>query len=118
MNESKFITKVHKSLPSSVYKVKIADKFARGIPDTWYSGPAGDLWVEYKYQEKLGTKPNLSDLQQKWLVDRCAEGRNVACVVGSESGVAIYEGTSWVNYKSYTPVSFKEYIDWIMSKTA
>jgi hypothetical protein len=117
MNESGFISKVHKKLPKSTYRVKFSDKFAGGIPDCWYSGSDGDVWVEYKYQETPGHKPNLSDLQKAWLIDRTAEGRNVACVVGTPKGVIIYEGTSWLNYKTYILTPFAEYIIWIQSKT-
>jgi hypothetical protein len=117
MNEQQFIAKVHKKLPKTTYRVKFSDKFVAGIPDTWYSGPAGDLWVEYKYQEAAGHKPKLSDLQKAWLIDRHAEGRSVACVVGTPEGVIIYEGTSWIDYKQYVLTPFTEYIAWIQHKT-
>jgi hypothetical protein len=117
MNEQQFIAKVHKKLPKTIYRVKFSDRYAGGIPDTWYSGPAGDLWVEYKYQETPGHKPKLSDLQKNWLIDRHAEGRNVACVVGTPEGVIIYEGTDWLNYKQYVLTPFSEYITWIQHKT-
>lgn len=117
MNEQQFISKVHKKLPKSVYRVKFSDRFNAGIPDTWYSGNLGDIWIEYKYQETPGHKPKLSDLQKAWLVDRHAEGRSVACVVGTPKGVIIYEGAEWIHYKSYTIVTFEDYITWIQSKT-
>jgi hypothetical protein len=118
MNESGFISKVHKKLPKSIYRVKFSDKFAGGIPDTWYSGPAGDVWVEYKYQLVPGHKPNLSDLQKAWLTDRTAESRSVACVVGTPEGVIVYEGITWLHYKSYTLLTFEDYIKWIGTKTS
>lgn len=117
MNEGSFISKVHKKLPKTTYRVKFSDRYASGVPDTWYSGPTGDVWVEYKYQEVPGRKPNLSDLQKSWLIDRHAEGRNVACVVGTPEGVIIYEGTSWLDHKTYAITPFVEYITWIQRKT-
>ena len=117
MNEAQFISKVHKKLPKSTYRVKFADRFAAGIPDCWYSGTNGDLWVEYKYQETPGHKPKLSDLQKAWLTDRTFEGRSVACVVGTPEGVIIYEGTDWLHYKSYVLTPFAEYITWIQKQT-
>lgn len=118
MNEKDFILKVHKKLPRGIYRVKLADKFARGIPDTWYSGSSGDLWVEYKYQEVPGHKPGLSDLQRLWLIGRHEEGRQVACVVGTPKGVIVYEGLSWQEYKDYALLPFTDYITWLCSKTS
>lgn len=117
MNESQFISKVHKKLSKDIYRVKFSDRYAIGVPDTWYSGPGGDLWVEYKYQEKPGLKPKLSDLQMKWLRERNDENRCVACVVGTPTGVVVYEGASWLDYKSYTLITFDEYLSWIQKMT-
>ena len=117
MDEKGFISKVHKKLPRTTYRVKLSDRFAGGIPDTWYSGPKGDLWVEYKYQEVPGHKPNLSDLQKHWLIDRDSEGRNVACVVGTPKGVIVYAGTSWLQYRDYEIIPFADYITWIQTQT-
>ena len=118
MNESGFISKVHKKLPKSVYRVKFSDKFVAGIPDTWYSGDAGDLWVEYKYQEVPGHKPKLSDLQRNWLTERHIEGRSVACVVGTPEGVIVYEGLEYLHHREYKLITFAEYITWIETKTS
>ena len=118
MNEAGFISKVHKKLPKLIYRVKFSDKFAGGIPDTWYSSDFGDLWVEYKYQEVPGHKPKLSDLQKRWLTERHLEGRSVACVVGTPEGVIVYEGHSWLEYKQFTLITFAEYITWIGTKTS
>lgn len=61
-----------------------------GTPDVWYSGPRGDLWVEYKWiprVPKRGTVvPELSALQLDWLTKRKAEGRNVMVIVGAPGG--------------------------------
>lgn len=61
----------------------MSDRLRPGIPDCWYSGPRGDLWVEYKFQPAVHlVTPALSELQKAWLNDRYDEGRNVAVVVG------------------------------------
>lgn len=67
----------------------------------WYSGCAGDLWVEYKYIRKLPvhTAVRIYDLlsaqQMRWLNDRFAEGRHVAVVLGSPLGAWIFEDNAW-----------------------
>ena len=64
-----------------------------GIADCWYSGNAGDLWVEYKFIQLpkrsetvidlcSGNHPTISALQQEWLEGRHKEGRNVGVIVG------------------------------------
>lgn len=99
MNEAGFIRSVHRRLPPSVHAWKIAAQFANGVPDCWYSGMQGDLWVEYKFVQatpKRTISPRLSKLQVSWLEHRLKEGRNVAVIVGSPGGAAILHGlTSW-----------------------
>lgn len=118
MNEAGFISKVHRKLPKTIYRVKFSDKFNAGVPDTWYSGDFGDLWVEYKYQLVPGHKPKLSDLQKAWLTDRATEGRSVACVVGTPEGVIVYKDADWLHYKTYDLITFEDYIKWIGTKTS
>ena len=83
----------------------MADRFTSGVPDNWYSGRY-DLWVEYKYfpEGKLPpvidlTNPKakvcLSPLQQKWLLERHAQGRNVAVIAGSYAGGVVFPGVTW-----------------------
>ena len=105
MNEHSYIQSVHRRLPRSLYRWKINDSYQGGVADAYYSGPAGDLWVEYKYIKSLPKRPTsvvdltntrlLSTLQQHWLADRHKEGRNVAVVVGSDRGSIILEGTDF-----------------------
>ncbi len=91
--ENRFIQRVHKKLDKSVYREKMHNVYRGGTPDVWYSGPGGDLWVEYKWIDsvpKSGTiVPNLSALQLDWLTKRYAEGRNVLVVVGTPEGAAV-----------------------------
>ncbi len=76
--ENTFIASVHRHLPVDLYKIKNHNVFNSGQPDCWYSGPAGDLWIEYKFvvvpkRDDTPIVPNLSALQQEWLSRRHAE---------------------------------------------
>ena len=85
MKEKSFIDKTHKKLPLSIYKWKINDPYTGGVPDCFYSGPAGHCFVEYKFKKELpkrDTTPinfNLSTQQQLWLTERSKQG--VPCYV-------------------------------------
>lgn len=114
MNEAGFIRKVHNKLPKRIYRAKFADRFTSGLPDCWYSGRKGDLWIEYKYHPKATYKPNLSKHQIHWLRGRHSEGRKVAVVVGSPSGVVIHQGTDWEKYVNASVVDFETFITWII----
>jgi hypothetical protein len=118
--EARFTNNVNRTLRSEICVWKISDRFTSGVPDCWYSGPKGDLWVEYKYTEKLPkrvpVKPDLSPRQRDWLMDRHREGRNVAVVVGSEEGAVIYPGISFEDPKprdQLTIHSTRELREWI-----
>ena len=80
--ENQFISGVHKHLPLDVYHMKTNNPYIAGIPDCYYSGPGGDLWIEYKFIPKLPTRVpivvNLSALQLHWLDSRHAAGPCVA----------------------------------------
>ena len=97
MHESTFTRSVNKKLPRVVYAWKVNARYAPGVPDCWYSGPHGDLWVEWKYLPKMPKvhKPKLSELQRNWLNTRYEEGRNVLVLVGSPEGTAIFEHKAW-----------------------
>lgn len=103
MTEAQYTRSINRLLPSVVYSWKINDRFTGGIPDAWYSGPGGDLWVEYKYVQKFGKtiKPNLSKLQTSWLNNRAKEKKDVAVIVGSPQGSIVFEN-SW-DIKSTVP---------------
>ena len=76
MREKEFINKVHKALPSSIYKWKINDSYHGGVPDTFYAGPNGHCFIEYKYIDQLPAKNtskvkfNLSPQQRIWLTEQ------------------------------------------------
>jgi hypothetical protein len=108
--ENTFIGGVHKHLPATVYAEKMANPYRGGTADCWYSGPSGDLWVEYKFivvPAKTDTKilANCSRLQLEWLKGRHREGRNVAVVVGSAKGGVILRNLKWE-----TPISRTDFV--------
>jgi hypothetical protein len=110
--ENTFISGVHKYLPNDVpYHEKMANPYRGGTPDVYYSGSKKDLWIEYKYIEKLPVKVpikvDLSALQVIWLSGRHAEGRNVAVVVGSKDGCLLLRYPEWER-TDITSAEFKE----------
>lgn len=86
--ETNFSNAVRSALPEGIYSMKNNNEYVAGVPDLWFSGPKGDLWVEMKFVPKLPVhvplRPYelLSPLQLKWLGDRYNEGRNVAVMIG------------------------------------
>jgi hypothetical protein len=91
MNEHGFIKSVHRYLPPDVFIWKIHDTFAGGVPDAFYAGPAGILFVEYKYVKKLparnttALKTTLSAQQALWLDRMVNCKQHAALVIGVNS---------------------------------
>lgn len=127
MTEHGYIRSVHRHLPAKGILVwKINDALTGGVPDCYYSGSTGDIWVEWKYT-KSPTKrkpitPTLRSLQLRWLERQYAFGRNVYCIVGCPDGGFIFsEPDQWV--KGIPPDKFypnlksaKELAIWITQK--
>lgn len=97
-----------------------------GTADWWYSGDRADLWVEYKYIDRIPVRasvlPDLSELQKDWLAGRVRENRNVAVIVGCPEGGVIYLNGEWL--VELSPNVFRERIcsqnqlaRWIMAQT-
>ena len=103
--ETTFIRSVHKHLPTSVYSMKNHNVYNGGIADCWYSGNAGDIWIEYKFIE-VPKRPKtaikvpelLSALQVDWLAHRYEEGRKVFVVVGCKEGGVWFEDRDWEHH--------------------
>lgn len=126
--ETRFTAGVHKHLPPlNIYYMKNNNAYTGGIPDVWYSGVGGDLWVEYKYLPKLPVRVPidpmklLSPLQQQWLRNRRMEGRSVAVVIGCPTGGVIFENLEWeasLTTETFTSLIYskKELADWIVSR--
>lgn len=97
--ENTFIASVHRLIPS-VYAEKMNNPYRGGTADVWYSGSDGDLWVEYKYLERIPRSakilPDLTPQQARWLNNRYSEGRNVAVVLGTPTGGVIYREQDWM----------------------
>lgn len=112
--ENTFIASVHRHLPVGLYHMKNHNQYNGGIPDVWYSGPAGDLWIEYKFiavpkRDDTNIIINLSELQKNWLRSRFSEGRKVAVVVGCKEGGVWFDGVSWDHL--YTAKDFRSLMD-------
>lgn len=102
--ETSFRLGVEKYLPSKKepHREKMNNPYRGGTADSWYSGKAGDLWVEYKF---LPCKPqrgditpkrlDLSALQLDWLRGRYEEGRKVAVIVGCPEGGVVLTHLAW-----------------------
>ena len=111
MNEHGFVKAVHRHLPSDLYRWKIHDTFTGGVPDAMYAGPAGTLFVEYKYVTQLPRKDTtaikigLSALQMQWL--RRMHLYNVQCmvIIGAPSGAVICTDLKWE--QELTNINFK-----------
>ena len=91
--------------------MKNHNQYNGGIADVWYSGPKGDLWVEYKFnvlpkREDTLVVPSLSELQREWLSSRHHEGRRVGVIIGSKEGGVWLSGLTWS--KTLTAKEFRE----------
>lgn len=125
MKEADFTRSIMRKLPPEVYKWKIMNMMQNGVPDCYFSGSAGDLWVEFKYKkapkrESTLFNPALSDLQLKWLNERRAEGRNVAVVLGSDIGCHIYHYSAnfleFITRKQLVHTR-QDIVEWIVKET-
>jgi uncharacterized protein YlzI (FlbEa/FlbD family) len=117
--ETTFIGSVHKHLPIELYHMKNNNPYTAGVPDVWYSGVGGDLWVEYKFIEIPkrpdtvidlidGKNPAISHLQQDWLKKRDAQGRDVGVIVGCKEGGVWFSGVTWDF--TYTAAKFRSWL--------
>ena len=119
--ENTFIASVHRHLPADIYRMKNHNQYNGGIADVWYSGKQ-DLWIEYKFIvvpkrdntiiDLINKPPKgdsvISSLQQKWLKDRNAEGRNVGIIVGSKEGGVWFHKDAWEHV--YTAANFRSWL--------
>ena len=126
MNEHSFIRSIHRFLSPDIYAWKIHDKFAGGVPDACYIGPAGLLFVEYKYVKSLPKRDDtlirhsLSELQLQWL-NRVSGPATAALIIGVEDTALIIPSDfsaniSKMNYIEEN-ISRREVADWIYSVT-
>lgn len=124
MKEADFTRSIMRKLPPEIYRWKIMNMMQNGVPDCYFSGSAGDLWVEVKYVKapKRNTTlfgANLSDLQLKWLNDRYKEGRNVGVILGTNIGSCIMVNGWWkelINREMLTNTK-QDLVEWIIKQT-
>ena len=114
--ENTFIGSVHRHLPVGLYRMKNHNPYNGGIPDVWYSGPAADLWVEFKFivlpkRQDTVIAINLSALQVDWINSRHAEGRNVGVLVGSKNGGVYFPGLSWAE-----PLNARDFVSRLVDR--
>ena len=100
--ETRFRNKIERRLPPGVYCEKMSNPYRGGTADSWYSGNAADLWVEYKFLPSMPQRGDidakrigLTRLQGDWLRGRYKEGRNVCVIVGVPLGGVIMRDLEW-----------------------
>lgn len=95
--ETQLITNIHKALETAdenVFCEKTHNPFRGGIPDVYYDYPGYDLWIEYKWRERLppalclagGNNPPTTQLQRRWIERAARNGRQVLVVMGIGKG--------------------------------
>ena len=113
VNETGFIKKVNKSLSTNIYKWKINDPYHGGVPDVYYSGPAGMCFVEYKYKPKLPARPSskldfgLSKQQELWLTNQVKNQVSVYVLAGCENKV-VKVSNNFAKVNVYTKETYLE----------
>ena len=124
MKEADFTRYIFGKLPPVIYKWKIMNMMQNGVPDAYFSGLAGDCWIEFKWQkapkrDNTKFKVQVSELQNRWLSYRASEGRNVAVVLGTPDGCRIFDSVNWS-----IPITRKDLIhtradivEWIIKQT-
>lgn len=117
MTEHEFVRTLHQRIRNiqqpnpRPYIWKIDANAANGVPDAWYSGNKGSVWVEYKFQNKARYK--LSKLQEDWLRRRNMEGQQTWVVVGTMDGVFVFKRPPYPDKlpKDIQPITAHEYIN-------
>ena len=142
--ENNFILSVNKILPikktrssakareqypigEHIHYEKMNNGYRGGTWDGWYSGPGGDIWIEYKFlpriPQRASVKPFelLSSLQLDWGKERLNEGRNVAVIIGAPKGGVLLVDRAWE--MSLSPQLFAslirskdDLIEWILTQ--
>lgn len=120
MNEARYTYSMNKKLPIVIRVWKICAAYVAGVPDCRYSGYKATLWIEWKYIHKLPKKhkPRCSPLQIDWLREEYERGRNVAVMVGSPEGIALYRNLDWETQQPTAPrlLTKDQALDWIHSQ--
>lgn len=95
-NEGAFIDKIHRQLCKNVYKMKMNMGMGapKGVPDMYYEGSKGMLWIEYKFSPTLLSKVRrlpfkLSEHQLHWRARALCNNINHWVVIGDGTGASI-----------------------------
>lgn len=104
--ERRFIDKIHRRLDPTIWKQSTTGiAGSNGIPDYYYEGPTGGLWIEYKAVAGnfpqiiniIDKRPKLTPLQRQW-VDRAFNNTvEVAVILGGDQGGIIFTQGTWAN---------------------
>lgn len=123
MTEHDFIRSIHRKLSKEIYVWKIHDTYAGGVPDAFYSGPAGILFIEYKYFKELPKRDTtrlpikVSQLQIEWLNRASTCPMTVALVIGSQkSGIILkkdFTNNISKQYYAANKVDVQYIVQWI-----
>lgn len=124
MNEHSFIRAVHARLPPDLFRWKIHDTFAGGVPDAFYAGPASTLFVEYKYVKTLPKRDDtpirtcLTPQQARWLNTLHDLNQPVALILGCGELALVLLEKRWntnISRKRFTEeaVPHKHIANWI-----
>ena len=100
--EGKYIARIHRQLDKNAhpdqYHMSNTNPYVGGIPDQYYEGPTGVLWIEYKFLKVLPpildmTNPKkklLTQLQIRWLRRATKNHGNTAVILGLENGEGVW----------------------------
>lgn len=120
--ETRLRENIHKHLPKGAFRQgNGAGGFtSNGVPDVYYDGPRGDLWVEYKQVQSVPRSGIVigayTALQHKWLDRRHANGRNAVGIVGIPGGRVCVQSTPEARRGGTSvdsAISYKEAADYI-----
>jgi len=129
--EATYKNSIHKYInKSNVYFASMGGGYVAGIPDVYYEGNAGCLWVEWKNFQVLPREicllnqsgaAKLSPLQQQWLRRANKNNINTAVICGSPEGGCVFPKNLWeglLSRESFinTTLNRKEIAEWITNQ--
>ena len=127
--ENGYISSVNRALTTAVYREKTSNPFRKGMPDMYYEGDKGSLWIEFKWRYKIIGELCLTDrmkggflshFQSEWLKRAHACGQRVGVIVGSPDGGVILPNLMFQERWTISPATLctpKEVAQWIQRRT-
>lgn len=126
--ENKFAATVNKGLSGSIWYEKTSNPFRAGMPDFYYEGPKGILWVEYKWREKPFADSCVAaklcstrswNIQRIWLDRSFLNGVNTAVIIGVGTSQGYILEYPYCYRKEQDPLySVSDIQEWITSHVA